>query len=102
MTTLRLHTRIDTDIQARTLVECRARERRQRTCLATKRLTNGWRAAILIVMSVLTTASAGALTLTGAQVAQYAYNAGFRDLGQDRGLVTAIAIARAESSFKTD
>ena len=37
-------------------------------------------------------------TLTVNQVAQYAYNAGFRG----DGLVNAIAIAGAESSYRTD
>jgi hypothetical protein len=56
----------------------------------------------LLTVYLLVLPDARAVVLTPSQVAQYAYNAGFRDLGGDRGLVTAIAIARAESSFKTD
>jgi hypothetical protein len=60
---------------------------------------------IVGILSFLIIAQSGhcwATTLSAYQVAQYAYNAGFRDLGNDRGIITAVAIAGAESSFRTD
>ena len=52
----------------------------------------------VIILCMLMCIPAFAVTLTATQVAQYAYNAGFRG----DGLIYAIAIAGAESGYRTD